>query len=76
SMGATVAASFCDAGHHVMWISHGRSAGTVERAEAAGLTAVDTLAEAVQAVDVAAVMQAIVDAGHPSASSNDEAVRP
>jgi len=52
SMGATVASSIRAAGHQVMWIRQGRSAATVERAEAAGLTAVATLAEAVQTVDV------------------------
>lgn len=45
AMGVSVAASFAAAGHDVRWVSEGRSQATAERAAAAGLVAVDSLAD-------------------------------
>lgn len=45
-MGASVAAAAASAGNRVLWVAAGRSADTRERAEAAGLTPADTLADA------------------------------
>ena len=52
AMGVTVASSFVDAGHDVCWVRDGRSAATVARAEAAGLAAVESLAEACDDADL------------------------
>lgn len=52
AMGVTVAASFAAAGHDVRWVRAGRSPATVERAEAAGLTGVDSLREACVEADL------------------------
>ncbi|MFI6005075.1 DUF1932 domain-containing protein [Streptomyces sp. NPDC051366] len=48
SMGAAVAAQATAAGHEVLWLPEGRSEATRQRAAAAGATAVDTLAEALE----------------------------
>jgi 3-hydroxyisobutyrate dehydrogenase-like beta-hydroxyacid dehydrogenase len=45
AMGAAVGRQLTAAGHEVRWCSAGRSAATAERAEAAGLRAMDSLAE-------------------------------
>ena len=45
AMGVSVAASFAAAGHDVRWVRDGRSPATAERAAAAGLAAVDSLAD-------------------------------
>jgi 3-hydroxyisobutyrate dehydrogenase-like beta-hydroxyacid dehydrogenase len=44
-MGSAIAAQLIANGHRVLWCPAGRSAGTAQRAERAGLTAVDTVAE-------------------------------
>ena len=44
-MGSAVAAQLIANGHRVLWCPAGRSAGTARRAERAGLTAVDSIAE-------------------------------
>lgn len=45
AMGVSVAASFAAAGHEVRWVLQGRSDATAERATAAGLASVETLAD-------------------------------
>lgn len=49
SMGAAVAAQAVVAGHTVLWVTEQRSSATHERAEVAGLTACDSLEEALDA---------------------------
>lgn len=44
-MGSAIAAQLIANGHRVSWCPAGRSAGTAQRAERAGLTAVDSVAE-------------------------------
>lgn len=50
-MGSAVAAALVDAGHDVMWVSAGRSAESHARAEAVGLRAVGSLADALAVAD-------------------------
>ncbi|UCM91485.1 NAD(P)-dependent oxidoreductase [Streptomyces marincola] len=52
SMGAAIGAEAVRAGTRVLWVPLGRSAATRERAEQAGLEAVDSLSAAVAASDV------------------------
>ena len=47
AMGATIGAALNAAGHEVVWVSEGRSDATRQRADAAGLVAVETLTAAV-----------------------------
>jgi 3-hydroxyisobutyrate dehydrogenase-like beta-hydroxyacid dehydrogenase len=51
-MGAAVGQCLADGGHEVLWVPEGRSAATGARAEAAGLTAADGLADLVRRADV------------------------
>jgi len=51
-MGAAVGQCLAGAGHRVLWVPEGRSAATAARAEAAGLTAVDSLAALAQQAEV------------------------
>jgi 3-hydroxyisobutyrate dehydrogenase-like beta-hydroxyacid dehydrogenase len=51
-MGAAVGACLTDRGYLVLWVPEGRSAATVARAEAAGLTATEGLADLVRRADV------------------------
>jgi 3-hydroxyisobutyrate dehydrogenase-like beta-hydroxyacid dehydrogenase len=44
-MGSAIAAQLIANGHRVLWCPAGRSAGTAQRAERAGLTAVDSVAD-------------------------------
>ncbi|VCU68129.1 NAD binding domain of 6-phosphogluconate dehydrogenase [Pigmentiphaga humi] len=52
AMGAAVGASLRAAGRRVVWASAGRSAATVQRAQAAGLEDLGTLEAAVRAADI------------------------
>jgi 3-hydroxyisobutyrate dehydrogenase-like beta-hydroxyacid dehydrogenase len=51
-MGAAVGQCLAGSGHEVLWVPEGRSAETAARAEAAGLTATDGLADLVRRADV------------------------
>lgn len=51
-MGSVVGACAHTAGNRVLWVSKGRSAQSLARAQAAGLEAVDNLADALSASDV------------------------
>jgi len=51
-MGAAVGRCLADGGHAVLWLPEGRSAASAERAEAAGLIAVGSLAALVRQADV------------------------
>lgn len=52
NMGATIGAAAATSGARVVWASHGRSKASRGRAQQAGLTDVETLAEAVSGSDV------------------------
>jgi 3-hydroxyisobutyrate dehydrogenase-like beta-hydroxyacid dehydrogenase len=51
-MGAAVGQCLAAAGHRVLWVPSGRSPASAARAEAAGLTGVDGLAELVRSAEV------------------------
>ena len=51
-MGAAIGAALRSAGHEVLWASDGRSAATVERAQAAGLTDLGTIDALAQRAEV------------------------
>src|SRR2546430_239381 len=51
-MGAGIGAELVRAGHTVLWLRDGRGAATAHRAEAAGLSGVDTVAELLAGVEV------------------------
>ena len=51
AMGATIGAALVRSGHEVVWVAGGRSAASVERAEKAGLTALQTLDDLAIAAD-------------------------
>lgn len=52
AMGAAIGARLCAIGHRVSWVSEGRSAETVERANAAGLRGVASLPAALEQTDI------------------------
>lgn len=51
AMGASIGASLVRSGHEVIWVAGGRSAATVERAEKAGLSPVDSMADLATAAE-------------------------
>lgn len=53
AMGASIGAALVGNGHEVAWLAAGRSEATRQRAEKAGLNALDTLAEGVQFAELA-----------------------
>ena len=71
-MGASIGASAHAAGHHVFWVSAGRSADSAARADAAGLEAVASLAEALIESDVVLSVcppHAAIDTAHAVAQA-------
>lgn len=62
AMGATIGAALVRSGHQVFWVSGGRSAASAARAEDAGLTAVETLPELIEAA------QAVISVCPPDAA--------
>jgi len=62
AMGATIGASLVRSGHEVLWVAADRSSATVERAEIAGLTAVEIMA------DLTAEVEGVVSVCPPHAA--------
>ena len=86
AMGASIGAALVGNGHDVAWLAEGRSEATRQRAEKAGLSALDTLAEGVQFAELAVsvcppeaafeVAEAVAAAGFAGAYLDANAVAP
>ena len=62
AMGATIGAALVRSGHDVIWVGGGRSSASITRAEQAGLTSVDSMA------DLAAAAEGVISVCPPHAA--------